>query len=422
MIFVGFGFLMTFLKRYCWSAVGMNFIIAAFVIQVSMITNGFWKNIVKTQWSIIEISMDTIIDADFAAGSVLIAVGAVLGKLNFIQYIFMAIFQTFFYSLSYNLGQFQLKAFDIGGSIFIHTFGAYFGLAVSYAYNGKIKDFKICSGNYNSNTFAYIGTIFLWIFWPSFNGALSSGDAQQRAIINTLLALTGSCISVFLISPFFKNGKFHAEYILNATLAGGVTIGNTADLISQPWISITIGFFAGFASLLGYVGVNEFLFKNISLHDTCGVHYLHGITGVSGGIVGIFIAFMSDSKEMNWENRTSTTQALYQVIALGMVLGIAIFSGLICGLFLRLFEAVEAPFDDEELWETEEDELEIANWMKIEETVKNLRNRNANKTNENNRYDGNRNSKVKVNNIEKGGIVELGKNINYEETPGSKDY
>jgi len=379
MIFIGFGFLMTFLKTYSWSAVGINFIVAAFVIQWSIITNGLWKNVMKVKWSTIEISMDTIIDADFAAASVLIAVGAVLGKLNFIQYMFMAGFQTVFYSLAYNIGIYQFKAVDIGGSMFIHAFGAYFGIAASFAYKGKTKDFKRCAANYNSITFAFIGTIFLWIFWPSFNGALSSGNAQQRAIINTYLSLTGSCIAVFVASPMFRNDKFHSEFILNATLAGGVMIGNSADLIFKPWVAIAIGFCAGFASLLGYVYVNAFLFRKINLHDTCGVHYLHGITGFSGGIIGAIFAYMADPKDMgesftilytNSDTRTTSTQALYQLAALGTVLGIAIFTGLICGLLLRCFKGVNAPFDDEEFWVAEEDELELIKWLKHEEIVK----------------------------------------------------
>ena len=41
MIFIGFGFLMTFLKRYGYSAVGINMVIAGFVIQWHMLFSGF---------------------------------------------------------------------------------------------------------------------------------------------------------------------------------------------------------------------------------------------------------------------------------------------------------------------------------------------------------------------------------------------
>ena len=42
MIFVGFGFLMTFLHKYTFSSVGLNFFIAALAIQISIFTGAFW--------------------------------------------------------------------------------------------------------------------------------------------------------------------------------------------------------------------------------------------------------------------------------------------------------------------------------------------------------------------------------------------
>ena len=41
MIFVGFGFLMTFLKKYGLSAVSLNFMIAALCIQWHILVSGF---------------------------------------------------------------------------------------------------------------------------------------------------------------------------------------------------------------------------------------------------------------------------------------------------------------------------------------------------------------------------------------------
>ena len=43
MIFIGFGFLMVFLKSHSWASVGLNFVIAAYAVQVSILTHFFWS-------------------------------------------------------------------------------------------------------------------------------------------------------------------------------------------------------------------------------------------------------------------------------------------------------------------------------------------------------------------------------------------
>ena len=42
MIFIGFGFLMTFLKKYGLSSVSINFLLAALVLQWAVLVNGFF--------------------------------------------------------------------------------------------------------------------------------------------------------------------------------------------------------------------------------------------------------------------------------------------------------------------------------------------------------------------------------------------
>lgn len=45
MIYIGFGFLMTFLRKYGYSAVGYNFFIAALVCQWATIMSGVFNQI-----------------------------------------------------------------------------------------------------------------------------------------------------------------------------------------------------------------------------------------------------------------------------------------------------------------------------------------------------------------------------------------
>ena len=77
--------------------------------------------------------------------------------------------------------------------------------------------------------------------------------------------------------------------IQNATLAGGVAIGASADIINSNYPALIIGGLAGTISICGYRFLHEFLKNKIKLDDTCGVHNLHGMTGVLGAICSIFL-------------------------------------------------------------------------------------------------------------------------------------
>lgn len=54
------------------------------------------------------------------------------------------------------------------------------------------------------------GTVFLWIYWPSFNGGVAAiGDQQHRCIINTYLSLAACCLVAFAVSSLLNHeGKF----------------------------------------------------------------------------------------------------------------------------------------------------------------------------------------------------------------------
>ena len=63
--------------------------------------------------------------------------------------------------------------------MYVHTFGAYFGLAASYFFVIEKTKASLASensnavGGYTSQTIAMVGTLFLFMYWPSFNGALA---------------------------------------------------------------------------------------------------------------------------------------------------------------------------------------------------------------------------------------------------------
>ena len=76
-----------------------------------------------------------------------------------------------FYAINESIGVIEYQAVDMGGSMYVHTFGAFFGLAVSYMITNPDKENLKNGANHVSDTFPMIGTIFLWMYLPSFNGA-----------------------------------------------------------------------------------------------------------------------------------------------------------------------------------------------------------------------------------------------------------
>jgi ammonium transporter Rh len=62
MIFVGFGFLMVFLKTNCWSGVGFNFLIACWAIQINILMLRFWEMaLIDNRFTAITLNLDTLI-------------------------------------------------------------------------------------------------------------------------------------------------------------------------------------------------------------------------------------------------------------------------------------------------------------------------------------------------------------------------
>lgn len=225
-----------------------------------------------------------------------------------------------------------------------------------------------------------VGTLFLWMFWPSFNGALATSAQQQRVVINTVLAIASSCIGACWVSRMIHQ-KLEMEIVLNATLAGGVAVGSASDLVVTAAIAMAIGTAAGIISALGFAYLGPWLLRKINMHDTCGVHNLHGMPGVMGGIIGSISAASAGKAFADPSGINETfpavnmvtdpitgemvldctgvegncwdlgTQGQKQFFALLTTLAIAIGGGLFTGFLVTRCCNPDKLFDDEEHWD-----------------------------------------------------------------------
>ncbi len=78
---------MTFLRKYGFSAVGLNFVVAVLCIQWHILVGSFAHQLTDvgfhaSEWHKVEIDLTSFLLADFAAAAVLISFGALLGKVS----------------------------------------------------------------------------------------------------------------------------------------------------------------------------------------------------------------------------------------------------------------------------------------------------------------------------------------------------
>ncbi|NXL46165.1 RHAG protein, partial [Podilymbus podiceps] len=355
MIFVGFGFLMTFLKKYGFSSVGINMLIAAFGLQWGTLMQGFWH----MEGGKIHVNIKSMINADFSTATALISFGAVLGKTSPVQMLILTILEITIFACNEHLVTEILQATDVGASMTIHAFGAYFGLAATLVlYRPGLKNkHENEESTYHSDIFAMIGTLFLWLFWPSFNSAIASEPIHQiKAITNTYYSLAACTVVTFALSSLVdQRGKFSMVLIQNATLAGGVAVGTCADLSIHPFAAMCIGSIAGVVSVLGFHFLTPLLASKLNIQDTCGVHNLHGLPGILGGIAGIIVTAIKDEVREG----VHFTPGM-QAAALGSTIGIALAGGALTGGILKLPFLGQASdqncFDDSVYWEVPEEE------------------------------------------------------------------
>uniref|UniRef100_A0A3P9HR76 Ammonium transporter AmtB-like domain-containing protein n=1 Tax=Oryzias latipes TaxID=8090 RepID=A0A3P9HR76_ORYLA len=378
MIFIGFGCLLAFFRFYGFSGMVFNFLTATFAIQWAILMQGFFQFYYDGK---IHLGVINLLNAEFACAVVLISFGAVLGKTSPVQLLIMALLEILIFAVTEWAVLKYIRINDAGGTILIHLFACYFGLGVSFVLyrpnlnNGHAKEIT----SYHSDILSVIGTLFLWIFWPSFNSALTfKGDDQHRAILHTFIGLSSSTITAFALSALFnKRGKITMADIQNVTLAGGVTVGASVDMMISPVAAYVLGVMGCTACFLGYKYMTPFLAKRMRIQDQCGIHNLHGLTGLISSVAGICAILLAteetygpslyqifshrappegDPKLLELQKlipglkaglgRTARDQALFQLAAVVTTIAASALGGVFTGLIMKL-QFLASPSDED---------------------------------------------------------------------------
>ncbi len=328
MLLLGFGFLMVFVKKYGRSALTATFLLVSIALPLYMCIKSF--GIFEGKGEI-----EQLILAEFAAASLLIATGAILGRIQIYQYLILGLLFIPFYMFNElivvdDYFHFVGKVADTGGSIVIHAFGALFGVAAAMALHKKKDTETPIESDATSDRYSILGSMVLWVFWPSFCAALVPVAAIPHTVVNVFLALCGSTLATYITSVSIR-GKANIADIANAALAGGVAIGATCDFASHPQ-AMLIGAIAGVLSTVGYTIFQAKNQKLLKFIDTCGVSNLHGIPGLFGGLAAIVIVDGLDASA--------------QLKGIGITIVLAIVGGLFTGKIISLFKKPKELYSD----------------------------------------------------------------------------
>ncbi|NWI95168.1 RHBGB protein, partial [Pitta sordida] len=344
-VLLGFGLLVAFLGRYGPGSVATSILIMSLTIQWAIVIQGFLFFSLNGK---IYVGARSMFSADFCTAAVLISTGAVLGRVNPVQMLLLALLEVILCSLNEYVLLSLMAVSDSGRSLTVHVFGAYFGLMVSRILHQPHVDKKReeqQDTRQQPEVFAVVGTIYLWIFWPSFTSTTTVHDTW--AVLNTYFSLVASTMATFILSPvLYEETIPRMVQIQDATLAGAAVMGMAGEMLVTPFGALIAGFLAGLISLLGFRFFTPVLCSRLKIGDTCGVHNTHGLPGILGALLGTLLTLLAtadtfgDRLELVFPlvaegSRSAADQAFFQLCALPLTLLLATLGGCLTGAVLK---------------------------------------------------------------------------------------
>lgn len=316
-------FLMMFIRRYEWGV--------ALATLLVLVTSWPLYVLVHTELLGNALDIEAVILGLFASITLVIAIGVFLGHISTPLYVLVGVL----FVPAYMLNEWFLftaldGVLDSGGSILVHMFAAYWGWGVILTLRNQAVRDEPMQTSVHSVSFVWLASMLLFVLWPSFVTALLPPEEITPAMINTYLALMASTLVTYVLLVVLKR-TIDPLVFTYAILAGGVAIGATVDL-ATPWQAWIIGFVGGAASTLSFVYLNDRLGKATGVLDSMGVHNLHGIPGIIGGLAPLLVVGAGG----------------VQILAVGGTLVLALVTGAVTGLILRLFKRPAVMLDDAE--------------------------------------------------------------------------
>jgi ammonium transporter, Amt family len=229
----------------------------------------------------------------FAAITVIILAGAVLGRMNFTAWM---IFCPVWMTLVYTVGAFSiwgggwlagLGVADFSGGYVIHLAAGTSGFVAAWMIGPRLQADRDHFPP-NSLLMTLAGAGILWLGWNGFNGGdpyFANANAGA-AVLNTNIC-TAVGLLVWTLLDKIAYGKPSVLGAVNGMIAGLVAITPGAGYVDGLG-AIAIGIAAGIIPWLAMNKLQKTKFM-MKVDDTLSVLSTHGIAGLTGGLLtGVF--------------------------------------------------------------------------------------------------------------------------------------
>ena len=249
----------------------------------------------------------------FAAITIAIASGSVIGRLKFSTWIIivvlwgLVVYAPITHMVWGGDGAylFDAGALDFAGGTVVHMNGGLAGLILAILVGKRAGYNKVAMKPF-SIIFTAVGAALLWFGWYGFNGgsAFGANAIAGLAVLTTTIATAAGAVTWMLIE-WFVYKKATLLGIASGIIAGLVAITPAAGFVSVSG-SLIIGVVGSLFAFFGVVKLKKVLGYDDSL-DAFGIHFLAGLWGA------LAVAFLAiHDTELLWDGplKESLTKGL----------------------------------------------------------------------------------------------------------------
>ncbi|OJJ44261.1 hypothetical protein ASPZODRAFT_71698 [Penicilliopsis zonata CBS 506.65] len=294
----------------------------------------------------------------FAAITVIILGGSLLGRMNFLAWmVFVPLWITF----SYTVGAFsiwgggflyQMGVLDYSGGYVIHLSSGTAGFIAAYWLGPRLQRDK--DSFYPNNVLLMlVGAGILWVCWNGFNGGdpyAASPDAGV-AVLNTNIC-TAMSLLVWTVLDFIFLKKPSVIGAVQGEITGLVAITPAAGFVTG-WGAIIIGACSGSIPWvsMNILGRQEW-FKKVD--DVMGTVHTHMVAGTLGGFLTGLFATKEGCAAFGLTNPGGAIdgngrQVWLQIVGALFIIGLNLFMTSVIMLFIKYVLRIPLRMSDEHL-------------------------------------------------------------------------